>query len=176
MDRFNQIDRYLEILLQAKELDTDIIERLIQSLQEMVKEKKKEQEEEVNKKKEEETNKKKEFTFKFDVTFCPSERQVYAGKAFVSPDGFLRPQIFKTLKTRIARNKKDKLRTKGEYKACAGDIIVKRLGGDWKTDLEYWYLVTEDGKEVQVASYRNQEEQQKVIDYLKGEITARELL
>ena len=168
MNRFKQIDRYLEILRQVKELDTDLVERLIQSLQEIVREKRNKQKEEVSKK--------KEFTFRFDVTFCPSERQVYAGKAFVSPDGYLRSQIFKTLKTRIARNKKDKLRTKGEYKACAGDIIVKRLGGDWKTDKEYWYLVTEDGKEVQVASYKSQEEQQKVIEYLKGKITMNELI
>ena len=82
MNRFKQIDRFLEILRQAKELDVDIVERLIQSLQEMVREKRNKQKEEVNKK--------KEFIFKFDVTFCPSERQVYAGKAFVSPDGFLR--------------------------------------------------------------------------------------
>ena len=168
MNRFKQIDRFLEILRQAKELDVDIVERLIQSLQEMVREKRNKQKEEVNKK--------KEFIFKFDVTFCPSERQVYAGKAFVSSDGFLRPQIFKSLKTRIARNKKDKLRTKGEYRACAGDIIVKRLGGDWKTDKKYWYLVTEDGKEVQVALYNNKEQQQRVIEYLKGKITMNELI
>ena len=118
---------------------------------------------------------KKEFTFTFDVTFRPSEKQMYVGKAFITPGGFLEVRVSEGMKTRKVPGK-DLLRTKATYTASPGDIIVKRLGGSWQHDEEFWYLVTEDGREVEVANYDDLDSMRQVIRYLKGEISAEELV
>ena len=61
----------------------------------------------------------------------------------------------------------------GKYTASSGQVIEKRLNDN---DERFWYLVQDDGKEKIVANYHNLKERQKVIDYLKGNISAEELL
>ena len=72
-------------------------------------------------------------------------------------------------------NGKKEITVSGHYTARAGDIIEKREGGSWKNEYRYWYLVTENGKEVKVADINSSKQKQKVISYLKGEISVEEL-
>ena len=70
---------------------------------------------------------------------------------------------------------KKEVTVSGHYTARAGDIIEKRHGGSWKNEYRYWYLVLPDGKEVEVADIDSSRQKQRVISYLKGEISADEL-
>ena len=63
----------------------------------------------------------------------------------------------------------------GKYKAKDGDIIEIRKGGSWNNDYRYWYIV-QGGKLIFVAHIDNTKDKADVIRYLKGEITADELL
>ena len=64
----------------------------------------------------------------------------------------------------------------GSYTASAGDVIEKRHGGSWKNEYRYWYLVTNDGKEIEVADVDSSKQKQRVIEYLKGNMSMKELL
>ena len=171
----NQLKILAEILKLVRDLDTEKVEDLIQILQREVAHRKLQQ-------KQQEERRQKEFTFTFDVTFRSGKDQMFVGKAFVNSDGFLRPQLFKGMKTRKVP-KKDAFRTKGTYTASPGDIIVRFTKGSWVCKggsceyerEQYWYLVTEDGREVEVARYDDLDSQQQVICYLRGEISAEQL-
>jgi len=64
----------------------------------------------------------------------------------------------------------------GNYTASVGDIIEKRKGGSWKNEYRYWYIVLPNGEEEVVADVSSSKEKQRVIEYMKGNITAEELL
>ena len=81
MNRIEQIDKVIKTLQQAQDLDIDIIEGLIQSLEKM-----------VEQKKEEIKQREKEFIFEFEAIFGTSEPEPFIGKAFLNPDGILRTQ------------------------------------------------------------------------------------
>ena len=72
------------------------------------------------------------------------------------------------------KNKRDVV-VYGDYEAFTGDIIEKRLNGS-KSDERFWYLINDEGEEVEVADIKDKVRKKKVISYLKGEITAEELL
>ena len=72
------------------------------------------------------------------------------------------------------RNRRD-VYVYGDYEAASGDIIEKRLSS-CESDERYWYIVDEKGKEVEVAHIKDKVRKKKVISYLKGELTANELL
>ena len=68
-----------------------------------------------------------------------------------------------------------KVRVHGEYFAEVGDIIEKRLNGN-KNDERYWYIVNEEGKEVELTNIKDKAGKKKVVDYMKGLISVNELL
>ena len=68
-----------------------------------------------------------------------------------------------------------KVRVHGEYFVEVGDIIEKRLNGN-KDDERYWYIVNEEGKEIELTSIKDKAGKKKVFDYMKGLISAKELL
>ena len=163
MNRIEQIDKVIKTLQQAQDLDIDIIEGLIQSLEKV-----------VEQKKEEIKQRKKEFIFEFETIFGTSEPEPFIGKVFISSDGYLRTQYYRGMRIRKLP-KKDKFKAKCEYIAAKGDIIYKRVGGSLDKPKERWFLITADGQEKEVASNDKQEEKQKIVDYLKGKMTAQEL-
>ncbi len=63
----------------------------------------------------------------------------------------------------------------GKFTAKEGDIVEQRIGGSWKNDYRYWYLVT-DGKLEYVADIDDAEAKAKVIRYLSGEMEKEELI
>src|SRR5690606_37366918 len=96
----------------------------------------------------------------------------YAARLYLDENGKLHRQFF-DLERMYYRNE---ITVSGQYKAKAGDIIEERHGGSWKNDYRYWFLVTEDGELVEVANIANGDEKTRVLQYLRGEITAEELL
>ena len=114
---------------------------------------------------------KKEFEFHFEATSHVAKWKPYVARLEVKNGKIERE--FKNLE-RV--NGKKEITVFGSYTAAAGDIIEKREGGSWKNEYRYWYLITEDGREIKVASISDSKEKQRVISYLKGEISAEELL
>ena len=114
---------------------------------------------------------KKTFEFNFEATSHVPKWKPYVARLVVKNGKVERE--FKNL-DRI--NGKKQITVFGKYTASAGDIIEKRHGGSWKNEYRYWYLVTNDGKEVEVADVDSSKQKQRVISYLKGEISAEELL
>ena len=114
---------------------------------------------------------KKEFEFHFEVTSHVPKWVPYVAR-LVAKNGKVERQFMKL--DRI--NGKKEITVCGKYTASIGDIIEKREGGSWKNEYRYWYIVTQDGQEVKVASIGSSKEKQRVISYLKGEISANELL
>lgn len=70
---------------------------------------------------------------------------------------------------------KKEITVSGTYKAKAGDIVEKRTGGSWKNDYRAWYYISENAEEICVADIDNSEDKARVVEYLKGKITAEEL-
>ena len=116
-----------------------------------------------------EGGKKKEYKFKFDAE-GHRRMKPYVAKLAVE-DGKLERKF---MNLTFVQNGSS-VRVHGEYKAEVGDIIEKRLSGN-KDDERIWYIVDEEGKEVEVANIKDKTKKKKVISYLKGEITAEELL
>ena len=143
-----------EVLLKLSEKDLKNLQRMIQ--------------EELERRK---RGNKKEFEFHFEATSHVPKWKPYVARLKVR-DGKVERE-FKDLE-RV--NGKKEITVFGSYTAAAGDIIEKREGGSWKNEYRYWYLVTEDGREIKVASISDSKEKQRVISYLKGEITVDELV
>ena len=113
-----------------------------------------------------------EFEFYFEASANTAKRKnPYVARLYFK-DGKIERE-FKNLERTYG--KKD-VRVYGNYTAAAGDIIEKRHGGSWKNEYRYWYLVTNDGEEIEVADIDSSKQKQRVISYLKGEISAEELL
>ena len=111
-----------------------------------------------------------EFEFEFSATSDPRKGTPYVARLYW--DGKLQRSFFD-----LSRQwGKKEVTVSGTYKARVGDIIEQRSGGSWKNDYRAWYLVTEDGKQVMVADIDNSEEKARVTEYLRGKITAKELI
>ena len=114
----------------------------------------------------------KEFEFYFEASVDTRKRK----NPYVARLYLLNGKIDREFKQLQRTYGKKEITVYGNYSAKAGDIIEKRHGGSWKNEYRYWYLITNDGKEVKVADIDNSKQKQKVISYLKGEISAEELL
>ena len=114
----------------------------------------------------------KEFKFNFEVsTMRIRGKSPYVAR-IVYRGGNLE-RIFMDLDRVYSKNE---VRVFGVYTAKAGDIIEKRLGMNGKDEQRYWYLINDDGSEVKVADIANAKQKQRVISYLKREITKEELI
>ena len=113
----------------------------------------------------------KEFEFEFSATSDPRKGKPYVARLYWQ-DGKLQRAFFDLNR----QWGKKEITVSGTYKARAGDIIERRSGGSWKNDYRAWYLVTEDGEQVMVADIDNSEEKARVTEYLRGKITAEELI
>ena len=109
--------------------------------------------------------------FKFEF-YAEGHRRM---KPYVAKLTIEEGKIERTFKNLSFEGNGSKVIVRGEYEAIAGDIIEKRLDGD-KSDNRKWYLVDNGGNEIEVASIHDREEKKRVVRYLKGEITANELL
>ena len=148
-DGYFESEEVQEIIAEVK---TENLKDLIRFLQE-----------EVDKRE----NKKKEFEYEFEGR-GNRRSQPYVARLIVK-NGKLERE-FKKLFREWERKE---VYVYGKYTASPGDIIEKRLNGE---DERYWYLILEDGSEKKVASIDNPKEKQRVDEYLKGKITAEELL
>lgn len=120
----------------------------------------------------EERKPKAEFTFDFEATNDPRKGVPYVAKLFIDDDGKLQRQFFNMSKN----YGKKEVTISGKYTAKVGDIIEIRTGGSWKNDYRAWYYISENGEQLHVADIDNSRKKAKVEKYLKGEITAKELL
>ena len=126
--------------------------------------------EELERRRKEGNNKK--FEFYFEATENTAKRKnPYVARLFIK-NGKLEREFKNLLRT----YGKGEVTVYGNYTAAIGDIIEKRHGGSWKNEYRYWYLVTEDGQEIEVANISSSKQKQRVISYLKGEISVEELL
>ena len=125
---------------------------------------------EVIKKKE--RAKAKEFKFNFEVSTKNIKGKSPYVARLVYRGGNLE-RIFMDLERVYSKNE---VRVFGTYTAKANDIIEKRVGINGKSEQRYWYLINDDGSEVKVADFANAKQKQRVISYLKREITKEELL
>jgi len=120
----------------------------------------------------EERKPKTEFTFDFEATNDPRKGIPYVARLFIDDSGKLQRQFFNMSKN----YGKKEVTISGKYTAKTGDIIEIRTGGSWKNDYRAWYYISENGEQLHVADIDNSRKKAKVEKYLKGEITAKELL
>jgi len=113
----------------------------------------------------------KEFEFEFSATCDPRKGKPYVARLYWE-DGKLQ-RSFYDLNRQWG---KKEVTVSGVYTAKAGDIIEIRSGGSWKNDYRAWYLVTEGGEQVMVADIDSSEQKMRVTEYLRGKISAAELL
>ena len=116
-------------------------------------------------------NESKEFEFEFSATSDPRKGKPYVARLYWR-DGKLQ-RAFYDLNRQWGKNV---VTVCGTYTAKAGDIIERRRGGSWKNDYRSWYLVTEDGEQVVVADIDSSKDKARVTKYLRGKISAAELL
>lgn len=112
-----------------------------------------------------------EWTFNFETTTDPRKGSPYVAYLSVSNNKIERDFVDNLSKV----YGKKEVTVKGSYKAAQGQIVEIRTGGSWKNDYRSWNLVN-NGELVCVADIDDSVAKSKVIDYLKGEITASELL
>ena len=120
----------------------------------------------------EERKPKTEFAFNFEATNDPRKGVPYVARLFIDDSGKLQRQFFNMSKN----YGKKEVTISGKYTAKTGDIIEIRTGGSWKNDYRSWYYITEDGEKILVADINDSQKKAKVEKYLRGEITAKELL
>ena len=113
----------------------------------------------------------KEFEFEFSATSDPRKGKPYVARLYWQ-DGKLQRDFYDLNR----QWGKKEITVSGTYTAKAGDIIEQRSGGSWKNDYRSWYLVTEDGEQIEVAYIDNTKEKMRVTEYLQGKISAEELL
>lgn len=113
----------------------------------------------------------KEFTFEFNAMNDPRKGKPYVARLYWAESKLQRE--FKELDQTWG---KGCVNVSGSYTAKTGDVIEKRIGGSWKNDYRYWYFINEAGEEIKVADIDSASEKAKVQKYLRGEITAEELL
>ena len=113
----------------------------------------------------------KEFEFEFSATCDPRKGKPYVARLYWQ-DGKLQRDFYDLNR----QWGKKEVTVSGTYTAKAGDIIEQRSGGSWKNDYRAWYLVTEGGEQVMVADIDSSEQKMRVTEYLRGKISAAELL
>jgi len=114
----------------------------------------------------------KEFKFNFEVrTKNIRGKSPYAARLIYR--GEIVERMFMDLERTYSKNE---VIVTGTYTAKVGDIIEKRIGVNGKEEQRFWYLINNDGSEVKVADFANAKQKQRVISYLKKEISAKELL
>ena len=114
----------------------------------------------------------KEFKFYFEVSTKNIRGKTPYVARIVYRGGNLE-RIFMDLERVYSKNE---VRVYGTYTAKANDIIEKRVAVNGKSEQRYWYLINDNGSEVKVADFANAKQKQRVVSYLKGEITKEELL
>ena len=140
-----------------KEMEIEDLEELAQKIREEIEKRKRER--------------KKEFEFYFEASADTRKRKnPYVARIYIK-NGTIERE-FKELERTYG---KKEVTVYGHYTAKVGDVIEKREGGSWKNEYRYWYLILEDGSEKKVASIDDAKEKQRVIEYLKGQITMEEL-
>lgn len=140
-----------------KTLTTDELEAMLLIIKEELEARKNEQ--------------KQEWTFNFETTTDPRKGSPYVAYLSMKEDKMERDFVNSFSKV----YGKKEITVKGSYKASQGQIVEIRTGGSWKNDYRAWYLVN-NGELVCVADITDSADKAKVMDYLKGEITASELL
>lgn len=146
-----------KMLENLKNMSVEELESLIQKAGEILAEKKRENA--------------GEFEFEFSATNDPRKGKPYVARLYWGGEKVERD--FFNLHRQWG---KKELTVSGKYTARAGDIIEKRIGGSWKNDYRSWYFITETGEEVKVAGIDNSVAKAIVTQYLRHEITAKELL
>jgi hypothetical protein len=146
-----------KMLESLKNMNVEELESLIQKANEILVEKKRENA--------------GEFEFEFSATNDPRKGKPYVARLYWGGEKVERD--FFNLHRQWG---KKELTVSGKYTARAGDIIEKRVGGSWKNDYRSWYFITETGEEVKVAGIDNSAAKAIVTQYLRHEITAKELL
>ena len=111
-----------------------------------------------------------EYEFEFSAGNDPRKGVPYVAK-LVWKDGKLEREFYNLNKT----YGKKAVQVWGTFKAKEGDIIEIREGGSWKNDYRDWYLVRK-GKLVYITSASDAKGKMWVIEYLKGNLTAQQLL
>ena len=144
-------------MMELKEMTIQELEELIAEARRILTEKKR--------------SESKEFEFEFSATSDPRKGKPYVARLYWQ-DGKLQRDFYDLNR----QWGKKEITVSGTYKARAGDVIERRSGGSWKNDYRAWYLVTEDGEQVMVANIDSSEDKTKVIEYLRGKITAEELI
>ena len=136
----------------------DELRKLIEEAQEVLKQR--------------ENKAKKEFEFKFKATAIGRRKKSFPyvarlslrnnnGKKKLEREFYQFERYYDALEVTV----------EGKYTARAGDIIEKREGGNWSEDIRSIYLISDDGKEIEIDNNKR-----KIIKYLEGEITADELV
>lgn len=113
-----------------------------------------------------------EFTFDFEHTSDPRKGTPYVAKLTIGEDGKIQRSFFDMNRT----YGKKEVTVSGQYTAKAGDIVEERHGGSWKNDYRYWYLITPEGEQKEVAHITESSKKTQVQKYLRGEITMEELI
>jgi hypothetical protein len=147
----------MKMLENIKSMSVEELESLIQKASEILAEKKRENA--------------GEFEFEFSATNDPRKGKPYVARLYWGGEKVERD--FFDLNQQWG---KKEVTVSGKYTARAGDIVEKRVGGSWKNDYRYWYFVTETGEEVKVADIDDSEAKVRVTQYLRNEISAKELL
>lgn len=114
-------------------------------------------------------------TFEFTVEFTNDPRKGVPFVALLKWD----PKEKKVVRNYFDLEKtwgKKQVTVRGTFMAHPFEVIEMREGGSWKNDYRYWYVVSPDGKLIQVAYIGNSTEKARVISYLRGEISYEELV
>lgn len=113
------------------------------------------------------------FTFEFEHTSDPRKGIPYVARLKWSESDKDIDREFFELEREYGRKQ---VTVSGTYEAKVGDIIEHREGGSWKNDYRYWSIVTDTGELKQVSHIYDSADKAKVKRYLRGEITADELV
>jgi acetolactate synthase small subunit len=119
----------------------------------------------------EEEKEEKVFTFNFEHTNDPRKGIPYVAKLYVENNKIER--LFFNLEKEYG---KKEVTITGTYTAQEGNIIEERHGGSWGNDYRYWYLISENGKKIEVAEISNSKQKSNVKKYLNGKISKEDLL
>ena len=114
----------------------------------------------------------KEFEFEFDATLDSRHgKPPYAAR--LTHNGAKLEREFFDLDRSWGRKE---VTVTGDYTARVGDIIEERRGASRTREDRYWYLVKANGKQTLVAKFESADQKARVVKYLKGKISATELL
>jgi hypothetical protein len=113
----------------------------------------------------------KEYEFDIEITADPRKWKPYVAKLHIDQDKELQREFYDLNKT----YGKHAVTIFGKIKAKEGDIIEIRRGGSWKNEYRAAYLVW-NGKMVEIADHKDSKGYAKIVKYLAGEISVKDLL